>query len=64
MAGLGHGDEVRQEEEGEEGLDLDIGLWAGEAGADVDKGWWADVDVIVVDDCLCEPEEVMGVSEG
>ncbi len=64
MAGLGHGDNERQEEEGEEGLDLDIGLGAGEAGADVDEGWRADVDVMAVDDCLCEPEEVMGVSEG
>ncbi len=41
---------MRHEEEGEEGLDLDKGLWAGQGGAS--------------EDCLCEPEEVQGVCDG
>lgn len=43
------------EEDGEDGLDLDRGLWAGERGA---GGWLANVDVMAAEDCVSEPEEV------
>lgn len=50
MAGLEEDDMVGHEEEGEEGLDIDRGLWAGvEAGegrAAAAGGWPADVEVI------------------
>ena len=64
MAGLGDGDEVGHEEEGEEGLDLDRGLWAGEGGAAVDGGWLADVDIMAAEGCVREPEDVQGAWEG
>lgn len=57
MAGLGDGDKAEHEEEGEEGLDLDRGLWpgveAGEGGVAVGGGWLAEVGVAA--------EEVQGV---
>lgn len=46
------------EEDGEDGLDLDRGLWAGERGAVVHGEWLADVDVIAAEHCVSEPEEV------
>lgn len=68
MAGLGDGDMVAHEEEGEEGLDLDRGLWAGveagEGGAAAAGGGPADVDVMAAGCCACELEEVQAVWDG
>lgn len=65
MAGLGDGDKLGHEEEGEEGLDLDRRLMAGteggEGGAAVAGGWLADVDVMAAQSCVCEPKEAQGV---
>lgn len=68
VAGLVDGDKAGHEEEGEEGLDLDRGLWAcveaGEGGAAVAGGWPADVEVMAAGYCPCEPEEVQAVWDG
>ncbi len=64
MAGLGAGDKVGHEEEGEEGLDIDTELWAGEGGIAVDRVWLADVDVMAAEGCVCEPEKVQRVWDG
>lgn len=63
-AGLSDGDTVGHEEEGEEGLDLDRGLWAGvehREGSAAAGGWPADVELIAAGCCACEPEEVQAV---
>lgn len=52
MAGLEDGDKVGHEEAGEEGLDIDRGLWAGEGGAAVHSGWQEDVDVMAAEGCV------------
>lgn len=52
------------DEEGEQGLDRDRGLWAGEGGAAMGGGWLADVDVMAAEGCMCEPEEVQGAWDG
>lgn len=64
MAGPGDGDKVGHEEEGEGGLDLDRGLWAGEGGVAVDGGWLVDVDVMAAEGCVHECKEVQGVWDG
>lgn len=68
IAGLGDGDKVGHEEDGEEGLELDRGLWAGVEGGErrdaADRGWLADVDVMAAESCVCEAEEAQGVWDG
>lgn len=67
MAGLvdRDGDKVRHEEEGEEGLDLEIELWAGveasEGGAAVNARWLAELGVMAAEGCVCETDEVQAV---
>lgn len=57
MAGLGEGDKEGHEEEGDEGFDLDSGLWigveAGEGKAGRGRGLLADVDVTAAEGCVC-----------
>lgn len=64
VAGLEDGDTVGHEEEEEEGLDHDRGLWAGEGGAAAGGGWVAHVDVMAAKGCVHELKEVQGVWEG
>lgn len=49
------------EEEGDEGLDLETGLWASVRGAAVDARWLAEVGVVAAVGCEFEPDEVQAV---
>lgn len=64
VTGLGDGDKVGHEEEREEGLDTDRGLWAWNWGAPAGDDRLTYVDVMAAEGCVHKVEKVRSVWSG